>query len=43
MQGSKRKDISVVLPVFNEEENIELLCTTIKQVLDSKVLYKNAR
>lgn len=31
----KRRDISVVIPVFNEEENIELLYTEIKQSLDN--------
>lgn len=31
----KRRDISVVIPVFNEEENIELLYTKIKQSLDN--------
>jgi len=31
----KRKDISVVIPVFNEEENIKLLYPRLKRVLDS--------
>lgn len=31
----KTKHISVVIPVFNEEENIELLYTKIKQSLDN--------
>lgn len=31
----KREDISVVVPVFNEEDNVELLYTRIKQVLDN--------
>jgi len=31
----KIKDISVVVPVFNEEDNVELLYTKIKQVLDN--------
>lgn len=30
----KRKDISVVIPVFNEEDNVELLCRRTKEVLD---------
>lgn len=33
--GERRKDISVVIPVFNEEENIKLLYPRLKQVLDS--------
>jgi len=31
----KREDISVVVPVFNEEDNIELLYARLKQVLDN--------
>jgi len=31
----KRKDISVVIPVFNEEENIKLLYPKLKHVLDN--------
>jgi len=31
----KIKDISVVIPVFNEEENIKLLYPKLKQILDS--------
>jgi len=31
----KREDISVVIPVFNEEKNIESLYTRIKQALDN--------
>ena len=33
--GEKRKEISVVIPVFNEEKNIELLHTKLKDVLDN--------
>ena len=33
--GERRKDISVIIPVFNEEENIESLYAELKESLDS--------
>jgi len=35
MRKERVKDLSVVIPVFNEEENIELLYTRTKQALDN--------